>query len=501
VTGCLRAARFTGGILPKVSVCIPSYNLAHLIGRTIDSVLDQTFTDWELLIEDDGSTDGSVNIIISKMNGDPRIRLFRKTKNEGQNKTANNLVNQAKGKYIALLCADDFWYPDKLAKQVEWMEANPETGIVFAYPEFITERDEPYVTDGSLAQLKNLPKENWQNRFLIGNCLFVSTSMYRRALHVELGPFDESLHLLSDLEWYLRIVQQNELHIIQEVLAKITMRDNMANLSAPTMATQEKHADEIKLIRQKYRPVNRKKQKFMIATPFYEVKGYSPYIKSLVETLCGLSKHTDIEFEFIELSGDSYVWRARNRIADLFMKSDSTHLVFLDSDESWEPEGFYRLLKADADVVGAAYPVKNNWINYGVVIDTKEDLTPDVNPAGLIRASMVPTGFMKISRRVFERLAEVEPDNWYWENDEYGTLGKTNNYFGHIMENHIVYGEDISFCKRWTRIGGELFVEPRVTISHWGSQCWKGNYHEYLMQQPGGSQDPAKIKEMEEVMA
>lgn len=474
----------------KVSVCIPSYQLSDTIGKTIESVLAQTFTDFELLIEDDGSTDDSIKVIESYT--DPRIRLFVKEKNEGQNKTTNNLIHRAQGEYICLLPADDIIVPDKLEKQVDYLDTHPECGIVFGYPDFIGQRGNPMdFVDKSVKSLENMPKESWQKRFMVGNCLFIATSMYRRSLHDELGYIDEDYSILADLDWYMRIVKEHDLHIIQETLAYVRMRDGLANLSAPRPEVCINHADEIKKLREKYMPVVRGHKKYMIATPFYEVKGYSPYIRSMINTLVGLAKYTKVDFEFVELSGDSYVWRARNKLADMFLKSDCSHLVFVDSDEGWDPEGFYRLLKADAPIVGAAYPVKNNWEHFGVSIDVNEDGTPKVREDGLIYASKVPTGFMKISRNVFERLKEVEPDNWYWEPDEYNTMNKTFNYFGHIMEDHVVYGEDISFCKRWQRIGGELFVEPRATIEHWGSQCWKGNYHEFLCRQPGGSQDPA----------
>lgn len=475
----------------KLTVCIPSYNLAEFIGKTIESVQAQTFKDWELLIEDDGSTDDSVTVI-EKYLADSRISLFKKEKNEGQNRTTNNLIHRAKGEYICLLPADDVIVPDKFQKQIDYLDSHLECGIVFGYPDFMDHNDNPIrFVDETVKTVENMPKESWQKRFMVGNCLFIATSMYRRELHEKLGYIDESYNILADLDWYCRIVAENELHIIKETLAHVRMRDKLANLSAPRPEVCINHADEIKLLREKHMPVVRGKKKYMIATPFYEVKGYSPYIRSMINTLVGLAKHTKVEFDFVELSGDSYVWRARNKLADMFLKSDCSHLIFVDSDEGWDPEGFYRLMKAEAPIVGAAYPVKNNWEHYGVAIDVNEDGTPKVRDDGLIYASKVPTGFMKISRHVFERLKDAEPDNWYWEPDEYSTMNRTFNYFGHIMEDHVIYGEDISFCRRWQRIGGELFVEPRATIEHWGAQCWKGNYHEFLCTMPGGSKDPA----------
>lgn len=224
--------------------------------------------------------------------------------------------------------------------------------------------------------------------------------------------------------------------------------------------------------------------KLLIATPFYEMKGFSPYISSLVYT-CKLLHQAGIEFDFWELSGDSYVDRARNTIANKFMDSDYTDLVFIDSDHKWDLEGFTNLLKADFPIVGAGYPCKNQWDFFSCILETLDDGKPIVNAQGLIKAWGIPTGFMKIKREVFVQLAEKMPDNYYMANNvETGEEVKVFNFFGRIPP----MGEDISFCRRWAGIGGELWVEPRVTITHYGVKGWEGCYDTFLKQCPGGSE-------------
>lgn len=221
--------------------------------------------------------------------------------------------------------------------------------------------------------------------------------------------------------------------------------------------------------------------KLLIATPFYEMKGWSGYISSLVYTT-KLLERAGIDFDFWELSGDSYIDRARNKIALDFMESDYTDLLFIDSDERWNLKGLVNLLKADADVVGAGYPCKNNWKFFSCLIDTLPDGRPETNAQGLISARTVPTGFMKIRRTVFEQLANIT--NTYMDYEP--SLGKERkfyNFFGRIPP----LGEDGSFCLRWQQIGGKVWVEPRVTITHYGVKGWEGNYHEFLLQCPGGS--------------
>jgi hypothetical protein len=231
--------------------------------------------------------------------------------------------------------------------------------------------------------------------------------------------------------------------------------------------------------------------KIVIATPFYEMKGFSPYISSLAKTLSLLHK-LGIECDYWDLSGDSYVDRARNTIANEFMKTDATHLIFIDSDMAWDLDGFGNLLQADVDIVGAGYPCKNQWDFYSCILNVNDDelKTPKVDPkTGLISAWGVPTGFMKIRREVFLKLAEKMPDNKYeCSKDEDGKESYHYNFFGRIPP----MGEDISFCRRWVSIGGELWVEPRVTITHFGVKGWEGNYHEFLLSCPGGSNDPLR---------
>lgn len=501
--------------MPRVSVAIPSYNLGRYIAETIRGVLAQSFQDFEILIEDDFSTDDSLSVIQPFLT-DPRVKLTLKNRNDGANVTTNNMLKRASGDYVALCAADDVWSDqEKLAKQVAYLDANPACGIVFGHPRFVGDDGQPVrYADESVCSQPNMSREQWRLQFRKGNRLFISTSMYRRSLHAEIGFFAPDLPVLADMEFYVRILKKHDLHVLQEPLTNVRMRFDQSNLSAPTAKNLAQHSDDLEVVIARHyrsghaeRAAERAKveaefgklqtvphlreAKFMIATPFYEVKGYSPYIRSLVRSVEALTI-AKIDYEFLELSGDSYVWRARNTIAKHFLESDCTHLVFIDSDEAWDLESFLRLLKADVDVVGSVYPVKNAWEHFGVTIYTNQDGTPLVNPeTGLIRGQKVPTGFMKIRREVFLKLKAHDPENWYWSPHN-GINQKIHNFFGHRLDEHVIYGEDISFCRRCEDAGIELWVEPRATIEHWGVQCWKGNYHEFLCRQPGGSQDPKR---------
>lgn len=105
-----------------VSIITPSYNSAAYIAEMIESILAQTYTNWELLITDDCSTDDSVKIIESYATKDSRIKLFRLASNSGAGIARNKSIEEARGRYIAFCDSDDLWKPQKLEKQVEFMQ-------------------------------------------------------------------------------------------------------------------------------------------------------------------------------------------------------------------------------------------------------------------------------------------------------------------------------------------------------------------------------------------
>lgn len=119
-----------------VSIIMPTYNCARFIRESIDSVLAQTYTNWELIIVDDSSTDNTAEMVANF--NDPRIHYLRNEQNEGAALTRNKALRAAKGRYIAFLDSDDLWHPDKLERQIAFMEQN---GYAFTYHEY-TEIDE-----------------------------------------------------------------------------------------------------------------------------------------------------------------------------------------------------------------------------------------------------------------------------------------------------------------------------------------------------------------------
>ena len=116
---------------PETSIIMPAYNSARFIAKSIDSVLAQTYTDWELLIQDDCSTDNTAQIVNSF--NDLRIHYQRNVHNMGAAETRNQALKMATGRYIAFLDSDDLWVPEKLEKQLTFMQAH---GYAFTFSDY-----------------------------------------------------------------------------------------------------------------------------------------------------------------------------------------------------------------------------------------------------------------------------------------------------------------------------------------------------------------------------
>src|ERR1700750_2164810 len=112
-----------------VSVVVPTYNYAHFIGRMFDSLLAQTYTHWECIVVDDGSTDETGQVVARMAERDPRVRYVRQ-RNQREAVAKNTALNLARGRYVQFLDADDLIEPLKFERQVEFLEANPEADIV-----------------------------------------------------------------------------------------------------------------------------------------------------------------------------------------------------------------------------------------------------------------------------------------------------------------------------------------------------------------------------------
>ena len=196
---------------------MPNYNCEHFISETIESVINQTYTDWELLVVDDCSTDGSVDIIKRYCETDERIKLFVNEQNSGAAASRNRAMREATGKWIAFLDSDDLWLPQKLEKQLAFMADN---GYRFSYTayEHVGENTEPLgvVVTGP----KKLTKRK-MFRYCYPGCL---TVMYDCS---EIGVVqipDEIANGENDYAIWLKVVKNYTCYFLDEILAQYRVR-------------------------------------------------------------------------------------------------------------------------------------------------------------------------------------------------------------------------------------------------------------------------------------
>ncbi len=130
--------------MPKVSVVIPAYNAEKTIGCAIDSVLKQTFTDFELIVIDDCSKDNTYSIVYDLAQQDDRIVLLKNKENSGVSVTRNYGISEAKGEWIAFLDSDDLWKPEKLEKQLKLLATKDGAVLCYTASSFINDDGEPY---------------------------------------------------------------------------------------------------------------------------------------------------------------------------------------------------------------------------------------------------------------------------------------------------------------------------------------------------------------------
>jgi len=214
---------------PTISVIIPAYNAANFISQTIESVLKQTFTDFELLVIDDGSTDDTLAVANQYALGDRRIQVLSQT-NRGVSATRNHGVQIAKGNIIAFLDADDLWFPDKLAIHIQHFHTNPNLAVSFSRVEFINFQGEP-TGQLSTSRLTGLKAED----FLYENpTTTVSNIMARAQVFAEVGGFAEDMSYSEDLEWLFRVLCQSDHHWQIEGINRVLLyyRASPSGLSA-----------------------------------------------------------------------------------------------------------------------------------------------------------------------------------------------------------------------------------------------------------------------------
>jgi glycosyltransferase involved in cell wall biosynthesis len=223
---------------PLVSIVIPACNAEAFIEYTFRSVLAQTYQNFEVIVVDDGSRDCTLEIIESFMQKDSRIRLF-KQQNAGVGAARNLAMQEAKGKYIAPIDADDIWFPQKLEKQVSCLEnADESVGLVYSWSVYLNEAGEMtnYSPFGKFGRVEgNVFKFLVFYNFLDNG----STMMFRRSCVDRVSGYRCDLKTCEDWEFYIRVAEHYQFCIVPEYL--IGYRQYFGSISSNCTAMAHFH--------------------------------------------------------------------------------------------------------------------------------------------------------------------------------------------------------------------------------------------------------------------
>lgn len=253
----------------KVTIILTSYNHEKYIKESIESVLNQTYRDFQLIILDDCSADSSWDII--QQYDDPRIIKVRNNVNKVW--VIKDMIDNydLEGDYIAIHHSDDIWQPDKLQKQVEFLDTHPEYAAVFTGVDVIDEYGEAYENEEGfyygLFTTENRSRHEWLRHFFYeGNCLCHPSVMVRKKIYHEVYPFIEGLYQIADMMMWVLICQRYDIYILQEKLVKFRIQNRERNTSGMRVDTQIRSSIELFLMLKYYLNI-REKEEFLMIFP------------------------------------------------------------------------------------------------------------------------------------------------------------------------------------------------------------------------------------------
>jgi len=228
--------------MPKVSVILTSFNHEKFLREAINSVLNQTYQDFELIIWDDASSDNSWHLI--KQYADARIKAFRNDTRKrgiwGVNKAISEI---ASGRYIAIHHSDDVWEPDKLEKQVAFLNAHNDIGAVFTHALVIKEDGQSLADRNhfyfNIFDQPNRNRHEWLRFFFChGNVLCHPSVLVRKSCYEKCGLYRYGLAQICDFDLWIRLCSKYEIHILPEKLVRFRIHDDEANTSGSRIDTR-----------------------------------------------------------------------------------------------------------------------------------------------------------------------------------------------------------------------------------------------------------------------
>jgi len=214
--------------VPAVSVVIPTYNRAEMLAQALRSVRAQTFTDYEIVIVDDGSTDGTAEVVGSFT--DERIKYLRQ-ENRGSSAARNAGIDWAEGKYVAFLDSDDAWLPEKLEVQVAAFERHPTVGLVSCRSLTIDPSNECVLPLELLRPPGDEIVADFHREIIVSNRFMTPALVVKREIIERVGGFDESLRYAQDWDLWIRIARECECCLLGRYLAAVRVHPESATSS------------------------------------------------------------------------------------------------------------------------------------------------------------------------------------------------------------------------------------------------------------------------------
>ncbi len=228
---------------PKISVLMPVYNVAAFVAASIESILDQSFQDFEFIIIDDGSTDGTSEVV--GVYEDPRI-VFVQRRHLGTVYQLNFGLAIAKGEYIARQDGDDWSHPERLEKQIDFIESRPDYGVVSSAMSLVDEK-------GHSLKVLRYPAEPDYEKLMEKCCISHPASMWHREIHKRIGGYDEEFNknCCEDYDFWLRVSEHFRICVLDEIL--YTKREHPKSSISMTRWSHVPIYDDLARIRAKMR--------------------------------------------------------------------------------------------------------------------------------------------------------------------------------------------------------------------------------------------------------
>jgi glycosyltransferase involved in cell wall biosynthesis len=211
--------------MPQISVIIPVYNAEQTIKETIESVLSQTLSQFEIIVINDGSQDKTLEVVSRIL--DPRLKVLSYP-NAGVSVSRNRGISQAAGDYVSFLDADDLWTPDKLETQLKALQANPQAAVAYSWTDWIDESGQFLRSGGHISVNGDVYAKLLLRDFVESG----SNPLIRRQALTEVGGFDESLNLAADWDMWLRLAARYEFVAVpsSQILYRVSPNSMSSNV-------------------------------------------------------------------------------------------------------------------------------------------------------------------------------------------------------------------------------------------------------------------------------